>query len=96
VFDLITKDQIERDAVGSLGLGHAQLLRRWIPIACPDGSVRADKREVILREPMREVVKRLDAQLPDRVIDEAMDRLVIPTTKEFTALPKKPGLTKLK
>ena len=76
--NLITEDQIEQALLGRLAAASG-----WATLNChtadpanlADGSGRTDKREVILRGPLREAVRRLNPQLPEQVIDEALERL---------------------
>lgn len=76
--NLITEDQIERALIHRLVDQSG-----WATLNCHsadaadlnDGSGRGDKREVILRGPLREAAQRLNPQLGASVIDEALDRL---------------------
>jgi type I restriction enzyme R subunit len=76
--NLITEDQIEQALLGRLATASG-----WATLNCytadpanlSDGSGRADKREVILRGPLREALQRLNPQLPEKVIDAALERL---------------------
>jgi type I restriction enzyme R subunit len=76
--NLITEDQIEQALLGRLATasGWATLNAYTADPSDPaDGSGRADKREVILRGPLREAAQRLNPQLPVQVIDEALEQL---------------------
>lgn len=76
--NLITEDQIEQALLGRLAATSG-----WATLNCytadpansADGSGRADKREVILRDALRAAVLRLNPQLPQPVIDTALERL---------------------
>lgn len=76
--NLITEDQIEQALLGRLAAapGWATLNGYTADPGNPaDGSGRADKREVILRGPLREAARRLNPHLPEPVIDAALDKL---------------------
>jgi len=76
--NLITEDQIERALIHRLVDQSG-----WATLNCHsadaadlnDGSGRGDKRDVILRGPLREAAQRMNPQLAASVIDEALDRL---------------------
>lgn len=76
--NLITEDQIEKALLGRLTAQPG-----WSALNCyttdpdqlADGSGRVDKREVILRGRLREAARRLNPELPEPVLDEALDRL---------------------
>ncbi|KAA0071701.1 type I restriction endonuclease subunit R [Rhodanobacter sp. T12-5] len=76
--NLITEDQIEQALLGRL-----TALPGWSVLNChtaepdqmADGSGRADKRAVILRDRLRAAARRLNPELPEPVLDEALDRL---------------------
>jgi type I restriction enzyme R subunit len=76
--NLITEDQIERALVARLTAGF-----RYTHLDChtrdpgdlDDGSGRADKREVILRDPLRDAARRLNPGIPDAALGDALDRL---------------------
>lgn len=76
--NVITEDQIERALVARLTAGFRYA--HWNcyttdPTALNDGSGRSDKRDVILRGPLREAARRLNPDLPDAALDDALDRL---------------------
>jgi type I restriction enzyme R subunit len=76
--NVITEDQIERALVARLTAGFRYA--HWNcytsdPTELNDGSGRSDKREVILRGPLREAARRLNPDLPDAALDDALDRL---------------------
>ena len=76
--NLITEDQIERALIARLktGFGYSTLNCLTSDQAdLNDGSGRGDKREVILRERLREVALRLNDGVPEAAIDEALERL---------------------
>lgn len=76
--NVITEDQIERALVARLtaGFRYAHLNCYTIdPGDLNDGSGRSDKREVILRGPLREAARRLNPDLPEAALDDALDRL---------------------
>jgi type I restriction enzyme, R subunit len=76
--NVITEDQIERALVARLTAGsrYAHLnCHTSDPADFNDGSGRADKREVILRGPLREAARRLNPDLPEAALDEALERL---------------------
>lgn len=76
--NVITEDQIERALVARLIAGFRYA--HWDcytsdPTQLNDGSGRSDKREVILRGPLREAARRLNPDLPEAALDDALDRL---------------------
>lgn len=76
--NLIMEDQIERALLGRLVdcFGWSRLdCHTTDPGDLNDGSGRRDKREVILREPLREAAQRLNPDPPASVLDAALDRL---------------------
>ena len=76
--NLITEDQIEQALLARLTAQPG-----WSALNCytadpeqlADGSGRADKRDVILRDRLREAARRLNPELPEPVLDEALDHL---------------------
>lgn len=75
---VITEDQIERALVARLTAGsrYASLdCHTADPADLNDGSGRSDKREVILRGPLRDAARRLNPDLPEAALDEALERL---------------------
>ena len=76
--NVITEDHIERTLVVRLTAGfryaHLDCLTSD-PSDLNDGSGRNDKREVILRGPLRDAARRLNPDVPDAALDDALDRL---------------------
>lgn len=76
--NVITEDQIEGALVARLtaGFRYAHLnCHTADPGDLNDGSGRSDKREVILRGPLREAARRLNPALPEVALDDALDKL---------------------
>ncbi len=76
--NVITEDQIERALLARLtaDFGYERLDCGCAdPNDLNDGSGRTDKREVILRPRLREAALRLNPQLPEAVLDDALDTL---------------------
>jgi type I restriction enzyme R subunit len=75
---LITEDQIERALLDRLTADHG-----WNTLNCytsdpadlNDRSGRSNKHDVILREALRETAIRLNPDIPEPILDDALDRL---------------------